>query len=75
MGAKEEDRKLDVGRLHSAVWDFIDLSERRERIQLFSRSHTKISVFDNLLHVSVVCVSNVSLASKQRCGISALKND
>lgn len=26
MGAKEEDGKLDVGWLHSTIWDFINLS-------------------------------------------------
>lgn len=33
MGAKEENGQLDIGWLHSTVWDFIDLVEKSEELK------------------------------------------
>ena len=30
MGAKEENGQLDIGWLHSTIWDFIDLVQKSE---------------------------------------------
>lgn len=53
MGAKEEDGKLDIGWLHSTVWHFIDLVEKKkkhEEKQIHStsettKSHHQVSTF------------------------------
>lgn len=44
MGAKEEDGKLDIGWLHSTVWDFIDLVEKTNSLNVRNNKKSSPSV-------------------------------
>lgn len=61
MGAKEEDGELDVGWLHSTVWDFINLPEGRvKQLQvIFIATNDKNPV--KTFTVPRVCASSPSM--------------